>query len=73
MRTCVRMTTRRYSVAERDRDRPWIITAIEHLSVDLEPGVDFWDWAVERWPAPVYSVDLAPGQEERWTLSPGRE
>jgi hypothetical protein len=40
------MPTYSYSVAEHDPDRPWIIVGeIRHLSVELEAGVSFYEWA----------------------------
>jgi hypothetical protein len=49
-----------YTVTEHDAERPWIVLASEHQTVALDDGVQFFDWARERWPAPRWSIDLDP-------------
>jgi hypothetical protein len=56
-----------YQLTEHDRERPWIVVAQEHRSVDLDEGIDFFAWAREAWRASWYTVLLDPYQ-----LSPPR-
>jgi hypothetical protein len=56
----------RYSVAEHDADRPWIVVGeIRHLTVEIADDQSFFDWAAGEWPAPGFEVTLDP-----WQLSP---
>jgi hypothetical protein len=58
--------TYRYTVAEHDPDRPWIIVGeIRSLTVDLQAGQNFYDWAAREWPRPRFEVQLDP-----WQLGP---
>jgi hypothetical protein len=60
------VTAFRYTVAEHDPSRPWVVVAeIRHLTVELDRAEDFADWAAERWPQSRYTAQLDPGQEER--------
>jgi hypothetical protein len=40
------------------------VTGVEHRTVELEDGVDFYLWAAERWPAELFTVQFDP-----WELS----
>lgn len=58
-----------YTVAEHDPDRPWIVVGeIRHLTVELEPGISFYEWASREWPRPRYEVVPDP-----WQASPGHQ
>ena len=60
------VTPFRYTVAEHDQSRPWVVVGeIRHLTVDLDRAEDFADWAAERWPQSRYTAQLDPGQDER--------
>ena len=54
-----------FTVTDHDPERPWIVVGRESQTVELEDGVNFFEWAHAEWPAPRYSVELAP-----WELSP---
>jgi hypothetical protein len=57
-----------YSVAEHDPDRPWIVVGeIRRLTIELDEGANFYDWARMEWPPDRYEVTLDP-----WQLSPDR-
>jgi hypothetical protein len=48
------------------RDRPWIVVEeIRRLTVELDAGENFYEWAAGKWPKPRYEVQLDP-----WQLSP---
>ena len=49
-----------FTVVERDPERLWIVVNVEHQTVTLDPDVNFFAWASQRWPAPRWSVSLAP-------------
>jgi hypothetical protein len=59
------MAVYRFTVTEHDSARPWIVVGREHRTVELDDGVAFFDWAVERWPRPRWSIELDP-----WQLAP---
>lgn len=62
------MPTYSYTVAEHDPDAPWIVVGeIHHLSVELEAGASFYEWAAREWPSPRYAVTVDP-----WQISPRR-
>jgi hypothetical protein len=62
------VSTYSYTVAEHDPDRPWIVVGeIRRLSVELEAGVSFYEWAAREWPSSRYEVTPDP-----WQLSPER-
>lgn len=43
--------TYRYTVAEFDPAKPWLVTGeIKAEEVDLSGGEDFYDWAARNWP-----------------------
>jgi hypothetical protein len=67
MRTYVRVAKYRYTVTERDPDRPWIVLGSGSGRVELPDDGSFFEWAREHWPAPRWSVDLDP-----WQLTPDR-
>jgi len=51
---------------EYDPVRPWIVVGdIRHLTVELEDGASFSDWAAREWPIPRYEVQADP-----WQTSP---
>lgn len=52
----------RFTLTEHDSERPWIVRSQEHRAVSLDDGVDFFEWAHERWPAPRWKVELDPFQ-----------
>jgi hypothetical protein len=55
------------TVAEHDPARQWIVVGdIRHMTVDLEDGAEFYEWAAQAWPRSRFSVELDP-----WQLSPG--
>ena len=54
-----------FTIAEHDPQRPWIVLRLEHRTVELDDGADFFTWAREQWPDPRWSVELDP-----WQLSP---
>ncbi len=53
-----------FTVTEHDLRRPWIVTGVERRTVELEDEGDFFAWAVRRWPAERFTVQLDP-----WELS----
>lgn len=56
----------RYTVAQHDLQRPWIIVGqIRHLAVELEDDESFHEWAARAWPRPRYEAQL-----ERQPLRP---
>ena len=55
-----------YTVTEHDPNRPWLIVAREHRTVELEDGQGFFDWAGAQWPQDRYTVELDP-----WELDLG--
>ena len=61
-----------FTIIEHDPQRPWIVTGVEHRTVELEDEVDFFGWAAERWPAERFTVQLDPWELSR-LLSDGRE
>jgi hypothetical protein len=61
MRTYVRARVR-FTLTEHDPERAWIVRGGQHCTVSLEDGVEFFAWAHEQWPAPRWSIELAPGQ-----------
>jgi hypothetical protein len=63
MRTSVRMRSYTYTVAEHDPARPWILVGeIRRLTVELEDGQNFYEWAVTEWPGPRFKVERDPWQ-----------
>lgn len=61
VRTCVRMPEYRYTVAEYDPARPWVLVgALRQLTVELDEGEDFAAWAARAWPRPRYQVHRLP-------------
>jgi hypothetical protein len=61
MRTYVRVPEYRYTLAEYDPERPWVLVGpLRRLSVELDEGEDFLVWAARTWPRPRYQVDLLP-------------
>jgi hypothetical protein len=55
------MPAYRYTVAEYDPRRPWVVLGpLRHFTVELEDGDDFAAWAAQAWPRPRYQVDLLP-------------
>ena len=60
----------RYTLTEHDLAKPWLIRGSEQRTIALEDGVSFFDWAHEHWPAPRWTVELAPWQiGPDWTVS----
>ncbi len=59
-----------FTIIEHDLLRPWIVTAREALTVELEDEVDLFAWARERWPAARFTVQLDPGQLSRGRGAP---
>jgi len=55
-----------FTVTEHDPQRPWIVLGQQHVTVQLDDGVEFFEWAAERWPAPRWTVELDP-----WQLTSG--
>jgi hypothetical protein len=49
-----------YTMTTYDVDQPWLICSTSRDSVELEDGVNFHDWARERWPSPRYGVKVDP-------------
>jgi hypothetical protein len=56
-----------FTITEHDLDRPWIVLGREHRTVTLGDEESFFEWAAENWPAPRWTVELAP-----WQLAPRR-
>jgi hypothetical protein len=50
------------TLTRHEPERPWIIVAREHLTVELEDGVQFFDWARKAWPRGRFTVELDPWQ-----------
>jgi hypothetical protein len=48
------------TLAEHDRDLPWIVVSQEHRTVTLDDTVNFHAWAAEQWPAPQWTIELEP-------------
>jgi hypothetical protein len=59
----------RFTVVEHDGDRPWVVVTQERHTVTLDGGVDFSEWARERWPSPRFTVELDPHLDP-WLRSP---
>jgi hypothetical protein len=51
-----------YTLTRHEPGRPWIIVAREHLTVELEDGVAFYEWARQEWPSERFTVELDPWQ-----------
>jgi hypothetical protein len=62
MRTSVRVRKFAFTVTEHEADRPWIIRGREHRTVELDDGVQFFDWAWQEWPPGRFTVELDPWQ-----------
>jgi hypothetical protein len=57
------MRTWAYTIVEHDPEQPWIVVGeIRRLTVELEDGASFHDWAAKEWPHPRYQVELDPWQ-----------
>jgi hypothetical protein len=54
-----------FRVIEHDPERPWLIVGSGHHQIELEPDIDFYQWAREQWPADRFTVQLDP-----WSLTP---
>jgi hypothetical protein len=52
-------------VLEHDPERPWVIVGSGRHRIELEAGIDFYEWARERWPPDRFTVELDP-----WSLTP---
>ena len=58
---CSPMAIYTYTVAEYDRERPWLVVGpLRRLSVELPDGEDFLAWAAQAWPRPWYEAILVP-------------
>jgi len=55
----------RYTVAEHDPEKPWLVRGITHGTVTLEDEASFFEWSAMHWPAPRWSVELDPCQLAR--------
>jgi hypothetical protein len=51
-----------YTLTEHDLERPWMVLGSTHHTVTLDDVASFFDWAVDRWPAPRWTVELDPWQ-----------
>jgi hypothetical protein len=61
VRTYVLVPKLRYTVAEYDPDRPWVVVGpLREMSVELDNREDFATWAARAWPRPRYEVALCP-------------
>jgi hypothetical protein len=49
-----------FQLTRHDEDRPWLIVSTEHLTVELEDGVNFPEWAGKQWPSPHWTVQPDP-------------
>jgi hypothetical protein len=49
-----------FTISEHDQHKPWLVVGTEHRTVDLEPSINFFAWAAERWPPDRFSVRLDP-------------
>lgn len=58
------MQTYGFTIAEHDRDRPWIILAQRHETVVLEDETSFTEWASRRYPRERFTVEPDP-----WTYA----
>ena len=57
------MPTYSYTVAEYDPVKPWIVLGpVRRMTVELEAGEDFFQWAAQAWPKARYEVTLDPWQ-----------
>lgn len=54
-----------YTLSEHDADRPWIVLAVEHQTVELPDAASFREWVRKTWPAPRWRVEPDP-----WALGP---
>jgi hypothetical protein len=45
-------------VPEHDPERPWVIVGSGRHRVELEAGIDFYEWVREQWPADRFTVEL---------------
>ena len=67
MRTYVRVPEYRYTVAEYDPEKPWLIVGPRlRMTVELDEGEDFTIWATQAWPAPRFRAQLEPGPLPPW-------
>jgi hypothetical protein len=61
-----------FRLIERDLQRPWIVVGQDEPTVRVEPDVDPLAWARQQWPPPRWSVELGPGELQRWLESKRR-
>jgi hypothetical protein len=54
-----------FRVTEHDPERPWVIVGSGRHRVELEAGIDFYEWVREQWPHDRFTVELDP-----WSLTP---
>jgi len=54
-----------FTLIEHDPHRPWIVLGSEHRTITLDDEADFFEWAIQRWPSPRWTVEPDP-----WQLSP---
>jgi hypothetical protein len=54
-----------FTITEHDAERPWIVLETSHQTIVLDDGIEFFEWAAQRWPAPRWTVQLDP-----WQLTP---
>jgi hypothetical protein len=52
-----------YTLIEHDPDKPWLVISIKkHMTIQLDDGRSFFDWAQEKWPRDCYTVEIDPYQ-----------
>jgi hypothetical protein len=52
-----------YKLTEHNPEKPWLILSVKRqMTVELEDGKSFFEWASEHWPRVRYSVELDPYQ-----------
>lgn len=49
-----------YTVTEHDPERPWIVQGQGRRTVQLEDGLEFFEWARHEWPRQRFSVLPGP-------------
>jgi hypothetical protein len=59
------MTVYRYELVEYDLERPWVVVASDHQTVELPDGQKFEPWAQQQFPGDRYRV-LLVHETVRW-------
>ena len=60
-----------FMVVEYEPERAWIVVGSRRLTVELEDGQDFLEWARQHWPPPRFKVEPEPAELPPWDASRG--